>query len=77
MPKAGTNTPGLSTTKEAAKSLGIAPSTLRGILQRYGELRPATKIGSGDWLWNLEEIQRLRLHRATHRGGRQRKKPAQ
>lgn len=64
----------LKPTAQVATELNVAHSTVLGLLRRYEHLRPKTKIKAGDWLFTDEEIEYLRRHRATHKGGKPRKK---
>lgn len=76
MQETGNNTPVLKTTAQVARQLTLAHSTVLGLLTRYEHLKPKTKIDAGDWLWTDEEIEYLRRHRATHKGGKPRKQQA-
>lgn len=76
MQETGNYTPEKKTTAQVAQMLGIARSTVNGIVRRFPGLRPLQQIPPGDLLWSPEEIERLIAHRAVNKSGKRRKRSA-
>lgn len=60
---ANTNT--LQTTDDAAKELGVHPSTLRGWAKRYDFVMPTQVTPAGHFRWDVDELIRICNARAA------------
>jgi hypothetical protein len=58
-------------TRQVAERLGTKQSSLMTLLARHPHLRPAKRLPNGvEFLWTEDEIEKVKAHKLTHKGGR-------
>ena len=61
----------LKTSAQASEIVGTASrNSLTVFIKRHPDLKPKVQLPSGDYLWTLEEIERVKARKGAIRPGR-------